>query len=51
VGLAGITPYRDQQWTEPQARNVTMKDWDFLGTLSANGCTMATASSIRCLAR
>jgi hypothetical protein len=31
VCLAGITPYPDQPWMEQQARNVTMKDWGFLG--------------------
>ena len=31
VCLARITPYPDQPWMEQQARNVTMKDWGFLG--------------------
>jgi putative transposase len=30
VRLAGITPYPDQQWREPQAGNVTIKEWGFL---------------------
>jgi len=30
VGLAGMTPYPDQEWMEQQARNATMEGWGFL---------------------
>jgi hypothetical protein len=30
ANLAGFTPYRDQNWMEQQARNMTMEEWGCL---------------------
>ena len=30
VGLAGFTPYPDQEWMDQQARNMTMEQWGYL---------------------